>query len=824
MLTVLLVSVFVLAYVVAGYPLLLRLLVAVRGPRPVRQADITPSLSFVISAYNEADVIRAKLQNALALDYPADRREIVVVSDCSEDGTDDIVRGFADQGVRLVRLSERRGKTAGLNHTLPLLTGEIVVFSDANAMYDADALRMLTRNLADPEVGYVTGEARYLLDGEAAADAGERAYWGYEMELKRLETQIGSMVGGDGAIYAIRRNLWQTLPENAINDFLNPLQIVAAGWRGVYEPRAICYEETSGRFKSEYRRRVRIVSRSWRAVFQAPGVLNPFKVGLFSWCLVSHKVLRWNTGLFATIGAIAGAVVFVQAVMHWPFRSLLAIAGAAVAVALTPSGRRIVSMGAYFWVINAASLVGVAKGTFGRVSGVWSTPREHGTHPVGPLVPVGPLFLVGGTLVTALLLVSGHALGIRAARVAFWGSLAALVYIYALYPLLLSLLRLTSRRPIKVTDFEARVCLFIAANDEAAVIGAKLDNALALDYPADKLQIVVASDGSVDGTDDIVRGHAPRVQLISRPARRGKIAAINHGLESVSCDIVVFSDANTFLDRGAVRALVRNFASDDVGCVSGDVTLVGDRALLANSEDLYYRYERWIQHAESDIGSTIGADGALYAIRRHLFVPRAEDTILDDMSIPMSIVRAGRRVVFEPAARAQEPGVESALEEFSRKTRVVAGAMQFLARNDSSVPISTPQVILSLVSHKALRWMSPAFALALFVTSLMLTGSGTYHQYRAVWATSSVIMALGLLGAFPRLRRVRFIGLAHYLCLVQAAAAVGFLKGLGGRQSVLWRRFERAKSAGAMRVHGNDAPVDASPVEVADGPRETVHR
>jgi cellulose synthase/poly-beta-1,6-N-acetylglucosamine synthase-like glycosyltransferase len=615
------------------------------------------------------------------------------------------------------------------------------------------------------------------------------------MELKRLETQIGSMVGGDGAIYAIRRELWRALPEDAINDFLNPLQIVEAGWRGVYEPEAVCWEETSGRFKSEYKRRVRIVSRSWRAVFQAPGVLNPFRVGLFSWCLISHKVLRWNAGLFATVAGITALILVVDAVMHWPLAALGAIAATVVAAGFTPAGRRAVSMAAYFWVINAASLVGVVKGSFGRVTGVWSTPREHAARPVGPLVPVGPAFLVGGTLMAGLASIAGHAMDIRAARIAFWTALGALAYVYVLYPLLLALLRLVARRPIRITDAEPTVCLFIAANDEAAVIGAKIENALALDYPAEKLQIVVASDGSVDGTDEIVRGYAPRVQLISRSPRRGKIAAINYGMQSVTSEIVVFSDANTFLAPDAVRALVRNFGSEEVGCVSGDVSLVGDRALLAKSEDLYYRYERWIQHAESDIGSMIGADGALYAIRRELFVPRAEDTILDDMAIPMSIVRGGRRTVFEPEARATEPGVESAVEEFSRKTRVVAGAMQFLARSDSSVPLSAPQVILSLVSHKALRWMSPAFALVLFVTSLMLTGTGTFYQYRTVWGISVAIMGLGLLGTFPRLRRNPLIGLSHYLCLVQLAAAAGFVRGLAGRQSVLWRRFDRAHAS-----------------------------
>ena len=134
--------------------------------------------------------------------------------------------------------------------------------------------------------------------------------------MKRLETQLGSMVGGDGAIYAIRRSLWQTLPEDAINDFLNPLQIVVAGWRGVYEPEAVCWEETAGGIRSEYQRRVRIVSRSWRAVFQAGRVLNPFKVGLFAWSLWSHKVLRWASGLFVR-GAVLGAIgLMVQGRLH----------------------------------------------------------------------------------------------------------------------------------------------------------------------------------------------------------------------------------------------------------------------------------------------------------------------------------------------------------------------------------------------------------------------------------------------------------------------------------------------------------------------------
>jgi poly-beta-1,6-N-acetyl-D-glucosamine synthase len=300
---------------------------------------------------------------------------------------------------------------------------------------------------------------------------------------------------------------------------------------------------------------------------------------------------------------------------------------------------------------------------------------------------------------------------------------------------------------------------------------------------------VVASDGSVDRTNEIVRRYAPRVRLLEIFPRGGKIAAINTGMRTIHGGIVVFSDANTFLQPDAIRALVRSFADDQVGAVSGDVVLVGTRAALGRSEDMYYRYERWVQQAESDAGSMIGADGALYAIRRELFVPPPDDTILDDMAIPMAVIRTGRRVVFEGAARAFEQGSETAREEFARKTRVVAGAMQFIGRNDSAVPLGAPQVWLSFVSHKALRWLSPFFATVLFVSSIVLAdGTGGY--------TAAVLGQLGLLGlgaagCVPALRRVSVIALAHYFCLVQAAAAIGFIRGLTGRQSVLWQRFDR---------------------------------
>jgi cellulose synthase/poly-beta-1,6-N-acetylglucosamine synthase-like glycosyltransferase len=380
--------------------------------------------------------------------------------------------------------------------------------------------------------------------------------------------------------------------------------------------------------------------------------------------------------------------------------------------------------------------------------------------------------------------------------VMFWASASMLGYMYIVYPILLAAFRLVAKRPVKKADAEPTVCLLIAAHNEAIGIEAKLLNALALDYPSSRLEIVVASDGSLDETNAIVRRFAPRVRLLEFSPRRGKTATINDGIRSVTSSIVVLSDANTFLEPDAIRSLVRNFADDDVGAVSGDVRLVGDRAALARSEDLYYRYERWVQRSESEIGSMIGADGALYAVRRELFVAPANDTILDDMAIPMAVVRSGRRVVFEPEARAQEQGSETAWEEFGRKTRVIAGAVQFMRRADSAVPLRFPQVIISLISHKAIRWLSPTFAAGTLVTSIALAGVSTGYAGAAV--AQVALLAVGLAGCAPLFRRVGIVAIAHYFCLVQAAAAVGFLRGVSGRQSVLWHRFERAHSPSSL--------------------------
>ena len=373
-------SLLVPIYVYFGYPAALWLITRHYPSQTHRRAEITPSVTLVISCYNEVAVIREKLANALALAYPREQLQVVVVSDGSDDGTDDIVRAHAGQGVLLVRQEGRLGKTMGLNLALEQATGDIVVFSDANAMYAPDAIEKLVRNFADPDVGYVVGAALYT-DGESGASArNENLYWRYEIAIKQMESRLHSVVGGDGAIYAIRRELWEPLQQKDINDFVNPLQIVAMGYRGVFDAQARCFEETAGNFAGEIARKERIVNRSIRGLVRVRSTLNPFRVGVFAWQVVSHKLLRWLIPLFLLI-AVAGAAVL--ALAGFRLFQLVALA-AAVILALALAGHfsrdknnlpAPISIPYYFVMVNLYALRGIVKAFRGKTQVTWHSAR-----------------------------------------------------------------------------------------------------------------------------------------------------------------------------------------------------------------------------------------------------------------------------------------------------------------------------------------------------------------------------------------------------------------------------------------------------------------
>lgn len=369
----------VLSYVYLGYPVLLWALARFRG-REIRKGEATPTVTLVISAFNEASSLGDKLENAVSLDYPKEALDIVVVSDASTDDTDRIVRDFRDRGVRLLRMPRRGGKTAGLNAVMRTVRSDVVVFSDANILYRKDAVRMLVRCFADPAVGCATGDSRYLDSSGSAAHLQEDTYWGYERVIRRLESLVGSTVGGDGAIFAIRRDLYTPLGPEVINDLVTPLQIVARGYRAVFEPEAVGFEPSAAGFDREFRRKRRIVNRSWHGVMGVAEVLNPGRVGLFAWQVWSHKVLRWLT-LPLVLLAVAGCGMAAARGPHYQlglvaFAGSVVLAGVGALAARRPEGvLRVAQAAFYFYLVHTAAVLGIAMAMTGRVQVTWASER-----------------------------------------------------------------------------------------------------------------------------------------------------------------------------------------------------------------------------------------------------------------------------------------------------------------------------------------------------------------------------------------------------------------------------------------------------------------
>jgi cellulose synthase/poly-beta-1,6-N-acetylglucosamine synthase-like glycosyltransferase len=362
-------------YPFALYPGIAFLLSRLHG-RPVRKEDQTPRVTILIAAHNEASCIRETLANKLALDYPRDRLEIIVVSDASTDGTDELVRSFQGDGVRLVRQAERKGKTSALNLAVREAAGEILVFSDANSLYDPGALRALVRNFADPTVGYVTGKMIYVHpEGNATGD-GCSAYMRYENRLREWETRFGSIVGVDGGVDAIRSSLYVALPADALPDFALPLEVVRQGRRIVYEPMALLRERSVTDPRGEYRMRVRVALRALWAIRDRTDLLNPLRHGLFAWQLLSHKVLRYVAFLPLLCLLVVNAVL----ARHSTFYAALFAAQAAcylgALLGFLLSGRgpvpRWLSLPYYFVLIQAASCHALVKLLAGRKIVVWA--------------------------------------------------------------------------------------------------------------------------------------------------------------------------------------------------------------------------------------------------------------------------------------------------------------------------------------------------------------------------------------------------------------------------------------------------------------------
>jgi cellulose synthase/poly-beta-1,6-N-acetylglucosamine synthase-like glycosyltransferase len=368
-------------YVYAGYPLCLGALAILRRRGWKRSEERLPTVSMTMAAYNEAEVIEEKILNFLRLDYPPEKAELLIGSDASDDGTDQIIQRYVGSRVRLFRQPVRTGKTAILNRLVTESRGEIVIFCDANSLYAPDAIRKLVRNFADPKIGFVTGYQRYADEGSSEVGSSESLYWRYEMAIRRLESAVGSMVGADGAIYALRRELYRPLEPDDLNDFVNPIQAVLQGWRGIFEPEAVCDEATSGDFRGEFYRKMRIANRGWRALIRLRAALNPFRTGLFAWQLLSHKALRWLVPFFlpvlfgtnAALALLEPQPVYVAALALQASGYGLALAGWLNVGCCRRWSLFYVPY--YFCLVNAAAGIGVSLALLGRTFRTWQPLR-----------------------------------------------------------------------------------------------------------------------------------------------------------------------------------------------------------------------------------------------------------------------------------------------------------------------------------------------------------------------------------------------------------------------------------------------------------------
>lgn len=361
--------------------LLFPLIVFARGlwlSQPYRSADITPRVSLLIAAHNEVKSIGAKLDNILALDYPAERLEIIIASDGSDDGTNAVVQSYAEHGVQLLSLP-RLGKAAALNAAAKAAGGEILAFSDANSIFAADALRALVRPFADPQVGGVAGNQRYLRQGNSR---GERSYWRFDRKLKQLQSRAGNTISATGAIYAIRRSLFEPIPDGVTDDFFTSTGVVVRGHRLVFTPEAVAYEPVASSSSREFERKVRVITRGLQAVKLRRTLLNPFRYGFYALQLFSHKVLRrlvvfpllllavlspllWSHGLVYQLSTLAQAGFYGLATSH------IFLKGNRV------GELKIFALPFYFCMVNTACLLATSNLVRGHRIDRWEPRRQE---------------------------------------------------------------------------------------------------------------------------------------------------------------------------------------------------------------------------------------------------------------------------------------------------------------------------------------------------------------------------------------------------------------------------------------------------------------
>jgi poly-beta-1,6-N-acetyl-D-glucosamine synthase len=366
-------------------------------------------------------------------------------------------------------------------------------------------------------------------------------------------------------------------------------------------------------------------------------------------------------------------------------------------------------------------------------------------------------------------------------KILFWLCFALVSYAYFGYAIWLRLLVGINRRPILQKRIAPDVSIIIAARNEEMNLPAKLDNLRLLDYPPDRLQIVIASDGSTDRTADILREQVPYILPIILDESNGKAFALNAAVKCATGEILVFLDARQFVEPNAVSELIACFADTTVGAVSGELLLdVNPNASSSDALGIYWKIEKAVRKLESASGSVVGVTGAIYAIRRELYTEIPPGTILDDVFVPMHVARMGKRIIFQPSAVARDRLFNQKGKEFSRKVRTLTGNYQLLRLAPWLLSPANP-LLFRFISHKLLRLMVPLLLVIMLVTSAMSSAP----LYRAIFWLQILFYVLAAFGTLsPSTRKFKPVAIANTFVMLNAAAALAFYNFVLGRNRV----------------------------------------
>src|SRR5579863_7060292 len=384
----------------------------------------------------------------------------------------------------------------------------------------------------------------------------------------------------------------------------------------------------------------------------------------------------------------------------------------------------------------------------------------------------------------------------------FLGSCFIVLYNYAGYALIVIGLNRILRRPATPTpadDGLPSVSFIVAAYNEADCIDQKIANSLDLDYPPDKIEFVFISDGSNDATPSIIRRH-DRLVALHQPERQGKSAAINRAVSSARHEILIFSDANTILNREAVRLIARHYPDPAVGGVAGEkkVLSAADGNEVGDGEGLYWKYESFLKKTDADFYSVVGAAGELFSLRRRLYTALPASIVLDDFVLSLKVAQQGFRVAYEPAAWASELPSASMKDERKRKVRIAAGGFQAITLLSPLLAFwKYPRLSFLYISHRVLRWAASPFCLVLaFLSNGILVLGGAGPLLTTVFIGQCAFYGAAALAAIqPSLRRFKLVKLAYYFAFMNFCAILGFFRFLNGSQSAIWEKARRAQSA-----------------------------